>query len=277
MSTHDIDLVRRRILRSSTLLIASPLAFSPIARAAIGDTSTVEVTEGPYWLDAGLNRADIRADTGTGDIQDGFPLLLSVNVSTLDTASGATVPLTGAYVDIWHCNALGLYSGIATNTNQGQSDYDYLRGYQATDLQGKVRFRTIYPGWYAGRATHIHVRVRTFSGAETTLEHVTQFAFDDDMSTEIYTNVSPYTQKGENSLKNTADQVFTGTNSCVDAEIAGDSLHLLMTRRAKYVSASFNIMIDPNARCTSSETGGGGAGGPGGMPPGGMTPPGMLG
>jgi len=254
--THEpVDLRRRQILRSSAIFIASPLALSlsRAARAALGDTSTVEVTEGPYWLDKRLNRSDIRSDTTTSVYQAGLPLLLSVAVSTLDTATGGTTPMAGAYVDIWHCNALGLYSGIDAASNPGQAAFDYLRGYQVADPQGKVKFRTLYPGWYNGRATHIHTRVRTFSGNTTTLEHVTQFAFDDDISTAIYTSVSPYTQKGENSLKNTADQVFTGSNSCVPGAEAGDSLQLTMTRTSQYVSAIFDILIDPTDRCTSAE------------------------
>ena len=124
--------------------------------------ATPTVTEGPYWVDEKLFRSDIRSDPSTGTARAGVPLTLTVKVQNL-TSSGCA-PLTGAYVDIWHCDAKGIYSdepsynpggGTGTVVTTGQK---FLRGYQITDENGQVQFTTIYPGWYNGRTIHIHVQ-----------------------------------------------------------------------------------------------------------------------
>ena len=268
----SINLYRRQLLCGGALgafALVNPFAMR-VAMAALGDTSTVEVTEGPYFIDDLLNRSDIRYNTADNVYQSGLPLLLTVHVLTLDTTTGETTPLQGAYVDIWHCNAAGLYSGVsASQQGTDTTSQDFLRGYQVSDRRGRVRFRTIYPGWYLPRAPHIHCKVRQFSNNETTLEFTTQFAFDDEMSSTIYTTVSPYTDRGASPVGNDADQVFTGTNSCFSNEDAGDSLELTLSGVCPYMTAHFNVLIDPNARCTSTEISSSGsnsgnpAGGPG--------------
>ncbi len=256
-----IDLRRRQLLRGGALsavgafALTSPTAIQ-VAYAALGDTSTVEVTEGPYFVDKLLNRTDIRYNTSDNVYQAGLLLLLTVNVLTLDTSTGETIPLEDAYVDIWHCNAAGLYSGVSAN-QQGvdTSSQDFLRGYQITKRRGRAYFRTIYPGWYQPRAPHIHCKVRQFSGNTTTLEFTTQFAFDDEISKIIYTTVSPYTDRGVSPVGNSDDQVLTGSNSCLADETASDSLQLALSGGSAYITARFDVLIDPNARCTSQETG----------------------
>ncbi|MCP5197136.1 MAG: twin-arginine translocation pathway signal protein [Gammaproteobacteria bacterium] len=266
----SINLHRRELLRSGALgalgafALTNPLTVR-LAHAALGDTSTVEVTEGPYFVDELLNRSDIRYNTSDNVYQDGLPLLLTVKVLTLDTSTGETTPLKGAYVDIWHCNAAGLYSDVSAG-QQGTdtTGQNFLRGYQVTKRRGRVRFRTIYPGWYQPRAPHIHCKVRQFSGNSTTLEFTTQFAFDDEISNMVYTTVSPYTNRGVSPVGNDADQVFTGSNSCLADEEAGESLQLSLSGVSSYMTAHFQVLIDPDARCTSSEIGGGGIGSGGG-------------
>lgn len=270
----SINLYRRKLLCGSALgafALASPLTMR-VAKAALGDASTVEVTEGPYFLDKLLNRSDIRYNTSDSVYQVGLPLLLTVHVLTLDTTTGETTPLQGAYVDIWHCNAAGLYSGVsASQQGTDTTGQDFLRGYQVSNRLGRVRFRTVYPGWYLPRAPHIHCKVRQFSDNKTTLEFTTQFAFDDEMSSTVYTTVSPYKDRGASPVGNEADQVFTGTNSCFSNEDAGDSLELTLSGVCSYMTAEFNVLIDPNARCTSTEIGSSG-GGFGGTPPNGIPP-----
>ena len=101
--------------------------------------------EGPYFVDAGLNRSDIRSDPKTGATKYGVPLRLTFRVSQLH---GRTcLPLTGAQVDVWHCDADGLYS----DTKEWQAStlgQRFLRGYQITDRKGLASFTTIFPGWY---------------------------------------------------------------------------------------------------------------------------------
>ena len=99
---------------------------------------------------------------------------MSLKIIGIDSATGSCVPLTGAWVDIWHCNAVGIYSdessynpgggaGVVTTTGQR-----FLRGYQITHANREVKFTTIYPGWYMGRTIHIHVRIRTWSNSSDT-------------------------------------------------------------------------------------------------------------
>ena len=254
---------RRQILRGAAGALA---VASPLARAALGNTSTVEVTEGPYFVDELLNRSDIRVDPSDGSVQAGLLLLLSVGVSTLDTTTGKTTPLPNAVVDIWHCNSQGLYSDVSANGTVGRK---FLRGYQVSDKRGLVQFRSIYPGWYSGRSPRIHAKVRQ---SDSTLELTTQFFFDEALTQQIYADSNlPYYTHGQPDQPHATDQVYTGNNSCLPGALAGDSLKLTLARTAKYVSAKFDILIDTGARCTSAETGMGG----GGTPPGGFpgTPP----
>ena len=145
--------------------------------------ATPTVTEGPYWVDEKLFRSDIRTDPSPGTSRDGVPLTLVINVQNL--SGGSCTALAGAYVDIWHCDAKGIYSDESTyNPGGGTGSVNtkgqkFLRGYQVTDDNGQVRFATIYPGWYAGRTIHIHMRVRTYSGNTVLSNFVSQIFFDE--------------------------------------------------------------------------------------------------
>lgn len=275
-----VDVRRRILLRNSAAVGAGALlAASSIGRSALAATSVAEVTEGPYFVDELLNRSDIRVDPTDGTVQSGLLMLLSVTVSTLDTTTGKTTPLPNAYVDIWHCNAQGLYSD---ESSEGTSGKKFLRGYQVSSAQGKVAFRTIYPGWYSGRCPHIHCKVREFAGSTTSFELNTQFFMDEQFSQLVYTDSNlPYASKGLPDQSHANDQVYTGTQGCIEGAVAGDYLNLKLARATSYVSARFDILIDKNARCRSTETGsgaggsGGPSGGPSGAPSGGQggTPP----
>src|SRR5438477_2608612 len=142
---------------------ASLVALDRARRAwAASCALTPEETEGPYWVEEGLDRSDITVDPSDGSVRPGVPLQLNLNVLRADASCA---PAAGARVDVWHCDAGGLYSDEAANGTVGKR---FLRGYQTTDANGAVRFTTIYPGWYSGRTIHIHFRVRTFDGATTT-------------------------------------------------------------------------------------------------------------
>jgi protocatechuate 3,4-dioxygenase beta subunit len=273
MSDKWINPSRRIVLRTAAQSAGAALMLgSPVVRAALGEHSTVDVTEGPYFVDERLNRADIRIDPTNGTVQDGLLLLLSINVSSLDTGTGVTRPISGAWVDLWHCNAAGLYSDVSANNTVGQK---FLRGYQVTDKQGKVQFRTIYPGWYSGRSPHIHCKVRQFSDAAQTSVLTTQFFFDEQLTQLVYTDsLLPYATHGLPDQPHTTDQVYTGNNSCIAGAVAGDSLVLKVARTARYATAHFDILIDASNRCASQETGNTGGPAGGGTPPTGTPPTG---
>src|SRR5256885_6644127 len=116
-----------------------------VASGTITCVLTPELTEGPYYIAGEKLRRNIT------DGKPGVPLTLKATV--LDASS--CKPLKNATVDIWHADAAGVYSGFGA----GAANRTFLRGIQKTDAKGLAPFRTIYPGWYQGRAVHIHVKV----------------------------------------------------------------------------------------------------------------------
>jgi uncharacterized protein (TIGR03437 family) len=119
------------------------------------------------------------------------------------------VPLAGAKVDIWHCDAGGIYSDEAANNSKGKK---FLRGYQVSDDTGSVNFITVYPGWYNGRTVHIHVRIRTYDGTTQLGELVAQIFFDDTLTDTVFKS-APYSTRPNRDTRNTTDMVVRGTNN----------------------------------------------------------------
>jgi len=179
-----------------------------------------QLTEGPYFVDERLNRSDIRTDPTTGAARAGQTLVLGFNVSRMNS-DGACTPLPGAYVDIWHCDAAGSYSDVrdAGFDTRGQK---YLRGYQVTDTNGSVQFQSIYPGWYSGRAVHIHFKIRLFVGSQTSYEFTSQLFFDDAVTDEVY-NAAPYNARGSRNTRNNQDGIYNGGGSQMILSITQDS------------------------------------------------------
>ena len=131
-----------------------------------------EQTEGPYFIDEKLNRSDIRVDPSDNSTKAGVPLRLEFHVSRV--TAGSCAALSGAMVDIWHCDALGVYSDVrdAGFDTRGKK---FLRGYQMSDAKGVAEFLTIYPGWYEGRAVHIHFKIRIDPPASRAREFTSRF------------------------------------------------------------------------------------------------------
>lgn len=161
---------------------------TPVAAAAVC-TLTKEMTEGPYYLDGQLVRADI------SEGKPGIPLKLALTVVDDDTCA----PLSNALVEIWHCDALGEYSGFVGNNGHNEPDNGtFLRGGVLTNSSGVANITTIYPGWYRGRCIHIHVKVHTnvtltsdgsFTGGQEL--HTGQLFIDETITRRVAT-VSPY-------------------------------------------------------------------------------------
>ena len=179
------------------------------------------LSEGPYFIDEKLDRSDIRSDPATGLVRPGAILNLSFLVSRV---SGSTcTALSGAMVDVWQCDALGVYPGVGSASGQ-----KFLRGYQKTDASGSARFMTIYPGWYQGRAVHIHFKIRPTSSSEFT----SQLFFDDALSTQVFAQ-APYSQKGTQGMtRNSSDSIF---------QQSGGKLLLNVTKSGDVYSATFDI------------------------------------
>lgn len=155
-----------------------------------------ELTEGPYFVDELLNRSDIRTDTDTGTARPGLPLEIVINLVNVGSICTSIV---GAMVDIWHCDAGGLYSDVSQNGTVG---LNFLRGYQTSDSSGQVVFTTIYPGWYSGRAVHIHFKVRVGNH-----EFTSQLFFDETVNTAVHSQ-SPYSSHGQRDTLNANDNIY---------------------------------------------------------------------
>jgi protocatechuate 3,4-dioxygenase beta subunit len=223
-ANHTLERDRRDVLRALGSLVAvgvlgcsesdgSPTQPSSTTSSSGGSTNaacvvTPALTEGPYFVDELLNRSDIRADPATGAVKPGLPLTLALRLSQV-SAAGSCAPLAGALVDVWHCDALGLYSDVSANNTQGQK---FLRGYQVSDGDGGVQFTTIYPGWYRGRAVHVHFKVRTNPGASSGLEFTSQLFFDESLTDQVFTQ-SPYDSRGRRDTTNTTDGIYQGGGS----------------------------------------------------------------
>ena len=208
--------------------------------------TTPEVTEGPYWVDEQLFRSDIRADPSTGIARTGVPLALAI---TVINSSAGCAALTGAYVDIWHCDAKGIYSDEATYNPGGgtgnvtTTGQKFLRGYQLTDSNGLVQFMTIYPGWYSGRTIHIHVRIRTYNGATVLTNYTTQIFFDETINNTVMA-LSQYSRTSNRDTTNASDMVYNVANNTL-------MLASLTASGAGYAAA---ITIDLAALTSTSTT-----------------------
>jgi protocatechuate 3,4-dioxygenase beta subunit len=169
--------------------------------AAAGCTVTPEQTEGPYYL----NLDEVRRDITEG--RPGAPLRLDLQVLHAD---GCT-PVPHAAIDIWHCDAAGRYSGVDNSLGspgappQTVLSGTFLRGTQVTDERGACSFSTIVPGWYPGRAVHIHVKVHPDPRSEV----VSQLYFDDAFLDTLFTH-APYDAHEGARTPNAKDAIFSG-------------------------------------------------------------------
>jgi len=149
------------------------------------------------------------------------PLALTFAVARV-SGSDCT-PYEGAVVDLWHCDALGEYSGVPGGAGQSDtSDARWLRGYQVTDANGIATFTTIYPGWYSGRAVHMHFKIRTNPASNSGTELTSQLFFDDALSAEIFTTREPYSEKGTQDVTNDRDNIFAGSNGQLTLSLTPD-------------------------------------------------------
>ena len=189
-----------------------------------------ELTVGPYFVDRQLDRSDIRIEPSTGRAVQG-------------------APLANAMVDVWHCDAHGVYSAVDDRmSGTDSSSQKFCRGYQVTDANGVAKFTTIYPGWYRGRTVHIHFKIRTPADAaladrrDQLYEFTSQLFFDEALSDRVY-GQAPYAGKGRRDTTNERDGIFRAS---------GGQLLLAVAPSGAGYRASFDIGLD----LTNVETGG---------------------
>ena len=165
---------------------------------------TPELTEGPYYIAGEKVRRDIR---------DGHPgTLLTLRLTVLDAATCR--PIKGAAVDIWHADAAGNYSGFGA----GAGSRTFMRGIQRTDKNGVAIFTSVCPGWYQGRAVHIHVKVHVGGN----VVHTGQLFFPDALTETVY-KAAPYAARGNPDVTNANDAIFVngGKRSIVSLKKSG--------------------------------------------------------
>lgn len=199
-----------------------------------------EVTEGPYYIDPELLRADIRED------RMGIPMTMRFQI-----VDASCAPVAGARVDIWHCDAQGNYSGFAgqgSDTTEDTGGQTFLRGTQTTDDRGLVAFRTIYPGWYRGRTTHIHFKV--FLDDATLLTG--QAFFPDALSQYLFDNAPDYA--GRSAPRDT----LNATDGI--AAQAGEGAYVHIAEQAGGYDAALVVGVSRDARSGEGR-------GPAGDPP----------
>lgn len=166
-----------------------------VAAGLVSCVLTPEQTEGPYFTQGDKVRRDVReGKAGT---------LLTLRLGVVDASTCR--PIKGASVDIWHCDALGVYSDVAQQGTEGQT---FLRGIQRTNAKGVATFTTVYPGWYPGRTVHIHTRVY-LGGA---IIHTGQLYFPDAITDAVYRR-APYSTRPNRDPRNNGDAIFRNGGS----------------------------------------------------------------
>lgn len=218
---------------------ASTNATCSLTTSSVTLHGTPQQIEGPYFVDDMPNRSDIRSDTSNGSVEQGIPLRLVIHVYGLN--DGSCVPLKGAKLDIWHANSQGIYSGVK---DMGTAENNFLRGYQVTDNNGTVEFTTIYPGWYEGRAIHIHDKVRIFNGQEKALEWTAQLYFNNSINEQVHEQ-NPYNNHGPPQTTNEEDMIYSGASA--DGLIqknSGEQLMVNITKQGASYLGTFDIVLN---------------------------------
>jgi len=225
-----IDQNRRQVLRALGAALAggsvgaalgcgttsSPTSPTTTTTATTTDSAscaeTASETRGPYPDTTGMinNQAFYRQDIREG--KPGLPLTLAL---TIVNVRNGCAPISGAAVEVWQCDAAGAYSEYAQPGYNGTGQ-TFLRGLQATSASGQATFVTVYPGWYQGRATHIHVDVNV----NRTRVKSTQIAFPEDVTREVYGS-GVYASKGQGTTSNASDTVFSDGTSTEMATLSG--------------------------------------------------------
>jgi protocatechuate 3,4-dioxygenase beta subunit len=172
---------------SATKVGAGPAG---VVSGAVTCVLAPEQTEGPYYVED----AKVRRNITEGG--PGVALLLRLTVADVSTCR----PIKGAAVDIWHCDAGGVYSDVQQQQTVGRT---FLRGVQRTDAKGVATFQTIYPGWYPGRTVHIHTMVHVGGN----VVHTGQLYFSDSLTDAVYRR-TPYSSRPSRDVRNANDNVY---------------------------------------------------------------------
>ncbi|KAG3107654.1 hypothetical protein PI124_g13388 [Phytophthora idaei] len=210
------------LTKCSTTESSRKLQERVVARLTVDTTSSVlfdgettfivepELTEGPYYVRGELIRTDMR------EKQTGVTMYVDVQVINVNDCK----PVKNMYVDLWHANATGVYSGVVASTNGNSADQSnlqntFLRGVTPTDEDGVAEMISIFPGHYAGRTTHAHfignyggtvLSNKTYSGAS--VAHVGQFFFFEQDLIDAMEAVTPYSTNKQTLTTTASDKIY---------------------------------------------------------------------
>ena len=266
VSLHPLTLSRRTFLLAGITTLAWGQTKTPAC------SLTAEQEEGPYYIDDRIVRREITEG------KPGIPLEL--RIALLDARSCTPVPY--AAIDIWHCDALGVYSGFTATDLERPPGTDrpppagpgalngppgpppmppprphhqvdatrYLRGVQLTDAKGRAEFATLYPGWYAGRAIHIHLKVHIASSIDSAKDrgghvcHTGQLFFPEEITADI-AKLEPYaTRLHVHRTTQSEDGVFNGQRGSASML---DLARLSRRTNADGFLATVTLAVEPEA------------------------------
>lgn len=205
------EFLKKGLFGIGSLLLGSELlsACSTVANTT-GSTGNVVSSEGSCTLAPSETKGPFPIKSPAEQVKSnivsdraGIAMVMKIKVQN---ANDNCKPLQGVLVDVWHCDKDGNYSEYGGMQMQ-QTDYTnahFLRGRQTTDANGEVTFISIYPGWYRGRAPHVHLEVLSSSGSSLV---VSQIAFPEDTSSQVYSS-SLYASHGQFDTSNSRDNVF---------------------------------------------------------------------
>jgi protocatechuate 3,4-dioxygenase beta subunit len=232
------DALRKLIVGTAGVSLATAArAEAPATQPAGVCVLMPQAMQGPFYFDPKLVRADITEG------RPGAPLDLILRV----IEHGPCTPIPNARVDVWHADAGGIYSGYDRQGDDGNASakgQTHLRGTQITDADGRVTFRSVYPGWYPGRTPHIHIKV--FLDRLTVLTG--QIYFPDDLSARIYRERAPYNTRPVADTTNDRDFLFKA------GEREGGGIVMATEEKdGGLVSASLLIAIDRSGEAAKGQ------------------------
>lgn len=265
MTQDTFSVGRRRLLTlagTAPLVLAATSACSePVAGPAADKVCrlTPQATQGPYWFDPRINRADVTEG------KPGVPVRVAIAV-----VDGGCRPIANARVDLWHCDAAGIYSGYEGQGDDhatGAKGQTFLRGAQVTDAAGRAAFRSIWPGWYEGRTPHMHLKV--FLDARTVL--TAQLFVPDALSEYLYDNVPAYRRSRGRDTFNRQDGIALRGGEAMVAAVREmkDGYELALTLGVDPAADWKDRGFGPGGPMGGGPPGGPGRGPPEGAPPGG--------
>ena len=195
---------------------------------------------GPFFIDEKLNRSNLLLGTKRESVLNG--VLLDLELTIYKMTSEKLKPFPNCQIDLWQCDAKGVYSGESDPSNSENTEkQNWLRGYQVTDSKGIAKVQTIVPGWYPGRTAHIHFKVRTFSEKhQVTADFTSQLFFHESDIKAIFAK-APYSGKEVPDGLNMRDGIFAQRQ--VDGSVAGQHLLLDLTPTKKGHTAKFAIVL----------------------------------